>query len=43
MHPRASHGLAGIKDGGLYEQARLLIPPELETLAEQSEQWVEKV
>ena len=43
-HPRASPGLADIKDGGLHEQARmLLVLPELDTLAEQSEKWIEKV
>jgi acetyl esterase/lipase len=43
-HPRASPGLADIKDGGLHEQARvLLVLPELDTLAEQSEIWVKKV
>lgn len=43
-HPRASPGLADIKDSGLHEQARmLLVLPELDTLAEQSEVWVKKV
>jgi len=42
-HPRASPGLAGIKDG-LHPQARmLLVLPEMDTLAEQSETWVKKV
>lgn len=43
-HPRASPGLADIKDGGLHEQARmLLVLPELDTLAEQSEEWIKNV
>ncbi len=43
-HPRASPGLADIIDGGLHEQARiLLILPELDSLAEQSEKWVKKL
>jgi acetyl esterase/lipase len=43
-HPRASPGLADIKDGGLHDQARLLlILPELDTLAEHSEVWVKKL
>ncbi|KAK8237842.1 alpha/beta hydrolase fold-domain-containing protein [Phyllosticta capitalensis] len=43
-HPRASPGLADIRDGGLHEQARMyLVLPELDTLAEQSESWVKKV
>ena len=43
-HPRASPGLAEIIDGGLHEQARiLLILPELDSLAEQSETWVKKL
>ena len=43
-HPRASPGLAHIKDDGLHPQARmLLVLPELDTLAEQSEAWVKKV
>jgi acetyl esterase/lipase len=42
--PRASPGLATLKDGGLHEKAKmLLVLPELDTLAEQSEVWVEKV
>jgi acetyl esterase/lipase len=42
--PRASPGLATIKDGGLHEKAKmLLILPELDTLAEQSDVWIEKV
>lgn len=44
VHPRASPGLADIRDGGLHQQARmLLVLPELDTLADQSEKWVEKV
>ncbi len=43
-HPRASPGLADIIDGGLHEQARiLLVIPELDSLAEQSEKWVKKL
>ena len=42
-HPRASPGLVSVKES-LHEKARmLLILPELDTLAEQSEAWVEKV
>lgn len=42
--PRASPGLADIADGGLHDKARmLLVLPELDTLAEQSETWVGKV
>lgn len=41
-HPRASPGLASVKDG-LHKQARiLLVLPEMDTLAEQSETWVQK-
>lgn len=43
-HPRASPGLAAIRDGGLHRQARIyLVLPELDSLAEQSEAWVVKV
>ena len=43
-HPRASPGLADIKDGGLHDRARLLlILPELDTLSEHSEVWVKKL
>jgi acetyl esterase/lipase len=43
-HPRASPGLAEIANGGLHEQARiLLVLPELDTLGEQSEVWLKKV
>jgi len=43
-HPRASPGLAEIANGGLHEQARiLLVLPELDTLAEQSEVWLKRV
>jgi acetyl esterase/lipase len=46
-HPRASPGLADIRDegkGGLHGKAKmLLVLPEMDTLAEQSEVWVEKV
>lgn len=42
-HPRASPGLANVKNG-LHPQARmLLVLPEIDTLAEQSETWVKKV
>lgn len=43
-HPRASPGLADIRDGGLHDKARmLLILPELDSLSEQSNVWVNKV
>jgi acetyl esterase/lipase len=46
-HPRASPGLADIRDegkGGLHEKAKmLLVLPEMDTLAEQSEIWARKV
>jgi len=43
-HPRASPGLADIRDGGLHENAKmLLILPEFDTLAAQSDVWIEKV
>jgi len=43
-HPRASPGLAEIRNGGLHEKAKmLLILPELDTLAEQSDVWISKV
>ena len=43
-HPRASPGLADTGNGGLHHQAKmLLVLPELDTLAEQSEVWVKKV
>ncbi|KAH8586775.1 Alpha/Beta hydrolase protein [Bisporella sp. PMI_857] len=43
-HPRASPGLAPIKDGGLHEKVNmLLVLPEMDTLAEQSDVWVKKV
>ena len=43
-HPRASPGLAKIKDGGLHAKPRmLLVLPELDTLASQSDTWIEKV
>ena len=43
-HPRASPGLGEIKDGGLHAQARaMLILPELDSLSEQSMDWVKKV
>ena len=43
-HPRASPGLAQISDGGLHEQARMmLILPEPDSLAEQSDVWIDKV
>ena len=42
--PRASPGLATLKDGGLHKKAKmLLILPELDTLAEQSDIWIKKV
>lgn len=43
-HPRASPGLASINHGGLHEKARmLLVLPELDTLASQSDIWIQKV
>jgi acetyl esterase/lipase len=46
-HPRASPGLAQIAqidEGGLHERAKIfLVLPELDTLASQSDVWVEKV
>ncbi|OMP89353.1 putative carboxylesterase 17 [Diplodia seriata] len=43
-HPRASPGLADLRDGGLHPMARMyLVLPELDSLAEQSEAWVKKV
>lgn len=43
-HPRASPGLASMRDGDLHEKARmLLVLPELDTLNEQSEIWIRKV
>lgn len=43
-HPRASPGLAPIANGGIHEQAKmLLVLPELDNLSEQSEIWVEMV
>lgn len=42
--PRASSGLADIKDDGLHEDAKmLLVLPEMDTLAAQSDVWIEKV
>lgn len=43
-HPRASPGLADLRNGGLHPKARMyLVLPELDSLAEQSEVWVKKV
>jgi acetyl esterase/lipase len=43
-HPRASPGLAKINEKSLHERAKVfLVLPELDTLASQSEVWVEKV
>jgi acetyl esterase/lipase len=43
-HPRASPGLAKIKDGGLHEKAKVFfVLPEMDTLASQSDAWIEKV
>ena len=43
-HPRASPGLARLKDGGLHARARMmLVLPELDTLGAQSAVWIEKV
>ena len=42
--PRASPGLAEIRNGGLHEKAKmLLVLPEMDTLAEQSDVWISKV
>lgn len=42
-HPRASPGLASVRDG-LHAMARvLLVLPEKDSLAKQSEEWVERV
>lgn len=42
-HPRASPGLADIKNGGLHEKARcLLILAEQDTLSIQNEAWIQK-
>jgi len=42
--PRASPGLAEIRNGGLHEKAKmLLVLPEMDTLAEQSDVWIDKV
>ena len=42
-HPRASPGLVDLREG-LHSMARvMLVLPELDTLAEQSEQWVREV
>jgi acetyl esterase/lipase len=43
-HPRASPGLADIKDGGLHPKAKmLLVLPELDSLSDQSLVWTKKV
>lgn len=43
-YPRASPGLADLRDGGLHVKAKmLLVLPELDTLAEQSDVWIKKV
>lgn len=43
-HPRASPGLVDINNGGLHEKAKmLLVLPELDTLAHQSDIWIQKV
>jgi acetyl esterase/lipase len=43
-HARASPGLATLRDGVLHSKARmLLVLPEFDTLAAQSEVWIEKV
>lgn len=43
-HPRASPGLANVSNGGLHEKAKIfLVLPELDTLASQSDVWIEKV
>lgn len=44
QHPRASPGLADVQNGGLHEKAKMfLVLPELDTLASQSDVWIEKV
>ena len=43
-HPRASPGLATLLDGGLHQKAKiLLVLPEFDTLAAQSDVWIGKV
>lgn len=43
-HPRASPGLASLRDDGLHTKAKmLLVLPELDTLAAQSDVWIRKV
>jgi acetyl esterase/lipase len=43
-HPRASPGLGVIADGGLHAQAKMmLILPELDSLFEQSMDWIQKM
>lgn len=43
-HPRASPGLANLRDDGLHAKAKiLLVLPELDTLAAQSDVWIKKV
>lgn len=43
-HPRASPGLAELSNGGLHRRARImLVLPELDSLAEQSEIWIQNV
>ncbi|KAK7608836.1 Alpha/Beta hydrolase protein [Phyllosticta paracitricarpa] len=43
-HPRASPGLANLRDGGLHDKVRMyLVLPELDNLSEQIEVWVKKV
>ena len=43
-HPRASPGLVDVRNGGLHDQARmLLVLPELDSLSSQSQDWVRKV
>lgn len=43
-HPKASPGLAEIRNGGLHDKAKmLLVLPEMDTLAAQSDVWIAKV
>ncbi len=43
-HPRASPGLADLRDGALHTKAKLLLVlPEMDTLAAQSDIWIDKV
>lgn len=42
-HPRASPGLTDTRNGGLHENAKMFpVLPEFDTLAAQSDVWIEK-